>query len=159
MELELVNFEQAKALNELGFYSDSSNEHELYVTSNEVTWVQEIEIPYSDGYERIIHHETFPVNVVGEILYDVRKNNGCRSRKFQTVYAPTLELTAKWLREEKKLPIIIDVVSKSNIVTEYWWKIFDGSKGFIPMSEPIYKKYEDALSDAIDKAIKILNKK
>lgn len=108
LKLDLVNFEQAKSLNELGFYCYCDNSRELYVTSNEVTWKQEIEIPYSDRYEYVTHHETLPVEVIGQLLYDVQKKYSYKN-KFQTVYAPTLELAAKWLRLEKK--VNIDIVT------------------------------------------------
>lgn len=155
MKLQLVSFEQAKALKELGFYGYSSNERELYVTSNEITWEQAIET-YGDGYDYITHHETFPVNVVGELLRDVRDKNICFATNFQTVYAPTLELAAKWLREEKK--IYIDVTwgnMQGNII---WCASLNNlGKGSSMLGDIKHvDSYEEALSAGIDKAIEML---
>lgn len=150
MKLEIVNFEQAKALKELGFYGYSSNERELYVTSNEITWEQAIET-YGDGYDYIIHHGTFHVNVVGELLYDVREKYICFARNFKTVYAPTLELAAKWLRDEKGLYYIESYIQGIFIPG----LISKEGTGF-PIIEGKYTTHEEALSAGIDKAIEIL---
>lgn len=167
IKLDLVNFEQAKALKALGFYGYSDNDRELYVTSNEVTWEQAIEIPYSDGYDYVTHYETFPVDVIGQLLYDVRKNNCTYKTKFQTVYAPTLELAAKWLRNEKNILIeprtkafsvegffkcyVINCNKDSNKKVEYeiYWTDFGGDNVCFPT-------WESALSAGINKAIEIL---
>ena len=84
-------------------------------------------------------------------------------------YAPTLELVAKWLREEKGMLISVYCLLTSG----YWWNI---SKDFaytvkykdmaeihsplniaVPEGDSFgYETYEDALSASIDKAIEIL---
>lgn len=175
MELEIVNFEQAKALKELGFYGYSSNECELYVTSNEITWEQAIET-YGDGYDYITHHGTFPVNVVGELLYDVREKNICFARNFQTVYAPTLELAAKWLRDEKDICVVVTEytggdrdISRTyrvdihyNVTNEYGtfreteYIDYKNQNSKDMDNWEYFTKYEEALSAGIDKAIEIL---
>lgn len=165
IKLDLVNFEQAKALKELGLCVYSENDRELYVTSNEVTWEQAIEIPYSDGYDYVTHYETFPVDVIGQLLYDVRKNNCTYKTKFQTVYAPTLELAAKWLRNEKNCHIVPELKFQFDefgnikhicyIYKLYFYNI-ETLSGLITGSDYEYTTNEEALSAGINKAIEIL---
>lgn len=155
VKLDLVKFEQAKALKELGFYCYSDNARELYVTSNEISWEQEIEIPYSDNDEYITRHETLPVEVIGQLLYNVQKKYGYKN-KFQTVYAPTIELAAKWLRKEKDFHITPEYRTLGEKII-YYCKINGHClEENNTLKRLLFNSYEDALSAGIDKVIEIL---
>ncbi len=114
MELQLVTFEQAKALKELGF----------------------------DEYL--------------DIYYDIDNClNSCYSdeakpRKYD---APTLELVAKWLREEKEIFICPHKATKvSKAVCTIYYPVNTN----IHTEYEIFDDYDEALSWGIDKAIEIL---
>ena len=115
MELQLVSFEQAKALKELGFPQDIDT----------TKW-------YSGG--RVLYSnkplDYLPVSFV----------------------APTLELVAKWLREEK------DICLSMNYNSDY--KIWQCSSTATYNEEDyVSQSYEEALSTGIDKTIEILKSK
>lgn len=120
IQLSLVNFEQAKALKELGF---------------------------PQNIEKYNHNWVNPKGMFGGPF-----EKDC-------LMCPTLELVAKWLREETDLilfPILlhhVDVCSKNQV-----WAFDIRNKGIMEETGPYnrYSSYEEALSAGIDKAIEIL---
>lgn len=134
MELQLVNFEQAKALKELGFPQD--------------VFYESTYIPIYD--------------IDGEFEYS-------RWIEEKDCFAPTLELAAKWLREEKSILIeprtkafstngffkcfVLNCSKDCTKCAEYqiYWTDFGGDNVCFP-------NWETALSAGIDKAIKLLKK-
>lgn len=68
--------------------------------------------------------------------------------------APTLAQAQKWLREEKKITILIDILS--NKKKQFYWKLYDNNLHFNGASNANYNSYEQALSAGIDKAIELL---
>lgn len=125
MELQLVNFEQAKALKELGFPQDLS--------------FRECDYWYNKH-----GHDNHHAELIGDDF----------SFSDIVCLAPTLELVAKWLREEKSLftEITLDLGGGYNVqYCQLPWTntLFDNSLG-------TFDSYEEALSAGIDKAIKIL---
>lgn len=61
-------------------------------------------------------------------------------------YIPTLSQVLKWLREEKKLHIIIP----ASFDEGYWWEIRDFSRNISEYSEAEYQSYEDAAIKAVE---------
>lgn len=124
IKLQLVSFEQAKALEELG-------------------------LPHLD-------HEGFCYKKDGTLTQPIYTGEWCNT------FAPTLELVAKWLREEKDI-----YIEPCIIVHEYLLKVL--IKEYNSYEEEFevcriqdkliyYNTYEEALSAGIDKAIEILKK-
>ena len=69
--------------------------------------------------------------------------------------APTMWEVQKWLREEKKIEIV--VLGQNSIGGPYYPDIFTGD-GLINRAKG-YKTYEEALSEGIKEAVKILKEK
>lgn len=117
MELEIVTFEQAKVLKELGFPQNVKHNY---------TYA-------SDG-------QFF--NMLSQVAVCI---------------APTLELVAKWLREEKNIHIDNNFSEHKGkdvydcFVHEIGHYIYDDNDMVM-----YYSTYEEALSAGIDKAIEIL---
>lgn len=136
MKLQLINFDQAKILKELG-------------------------LPQSDGWNYQLGCEYLKEYGKGDDIYDF---DAYLIDRKELVYAPTLELAAKWFREEKNLFIII-----SNYNTSFMTPGKEVSYMYIintvnPVkalcdSEELYNSYEEALSAGIDKALEILKRK
>lgn len=132
MELELVNFEQAKTLKELGFPQEVHPWH-LY-----------------DIHTGILHKD-----------YD--DSSPLYLTENDTCMAPTLELAAKWLREEKGIYVTPSLMYYNKpidgwkhiqfeaCVVDWHWNAY--------LRYEYYSTYEKALSAGIDKAIEILNDK
>lgn len=120
MELQIVTFEQAKCLRELGFPQDTS--------------IQDV---YGDGELR-------------KCFYP----EDCTWYR-DIVTAPSLELAAKWLREEKLLYLSVQV---NEHCTHWFWDIIKirNEEEITDPSIKGYWSYEEALSAGIDKAIEIL---
>lgn len=120
MQLNLVSFEQATALKNLGFPALSAdwsyrNDGELY------NFVDD------DGY---------------------------------VTAAPTLELAAKWFREEKEIIFCPTIVMFYDEVQYSINEIYNGTGRCIGVcGHKLYNTYEQALSAGVDKAIEILKNK
>lgn len=117
MELQLVSYEQAKALKELGLPQRNRDYDKWYSKTREL-----------DNYTNLDTIECF---------------------------APTLELAAKWLRDEKDIfiEIMLDLGGGYNVkYCKLPWTntLFDNEVGF-------FDDYEEALSAGIDKVIEVLN--
>lgn len=136
MELELVNFEQAKALKELGFNYKCQGYYDLVGTLY--------------PYESAMHW-----------------NHNANTEHKSCYSAPTLELAAKWFRDERNLIITVfydDESDSANPDDEYesrgWYylveePLYQYSK-LAYYSEDYFDTYEEALSAGINKVIKIL---
>lgn len=127
MELQLVNFEQAKALKELGFPQ--------LVNEN-------IHCQYVNG------------------LLDYCEDACFLEFDDNVIYAPTLELVAKWLRDEKNINIMIDnfdgrMAGFSEVSYMYIMSYIKPIKS-LHNCYTMYDTWEQALSAGIDKAIEIL---
>lgn len=116
MGLQLVSFEQAQSLKELGFPQENGHEWEL-------------------GYNKNGRVCPYGVENYGGIL---------------ECYAPTLELVAKWLREDKNIEVLEFIHLEPSIESNKRW--------CYRVETIMYKDFEEALSAGIDKAInKLLN--
>ena len=137
MELRTVRFDQAKKLKALGF-PQRIYDH-LYLDG---------ELTSKEDYDEMDCGGPFSVEL---------SESECLS-------APSLELIAKWLREEKNLFIIPDiydthsdtfiVVSRKKFGGKFKESIF-----LDEYDEVTFPDYDLALSAGIDKAIEILEKK
>lgn len=102
-------------------------------------------------------------------VYDLRSKNittninyfAIYGEKDHCVFAPTLELVAKWLREEKDIDIIILPRKRRSNSGKYIDKVYDMNfivevlNGYILRGDS-KPTYEQALSSGINKAIEIL---
>lgn len=151
MELQLVNFEQAKALKELGF-------------------------PQNIYTSKVYLEKTIPHDIIAKEcgLSDWQCIGGklipCSSdyNKYgvDTCNCPTLELVAKWLRDEKSIIVTVkpffvhsNVHSKEIEVIKYIVNvegITEGNTYFVQFTSAPINSYEESLSVGIDKAIEIL---
>ena len=134
MELRTVRFDQAKKLKALGF-PQRIYDH-LYLDG---------ELTSKEDYDEMDCGGPFSVEL---------SESECLS-------APSLELVAKWLREEKNLFIFPDIYdTHSDTFTVEIRKKFGGKfKECILLDEyddVTFPDYESALSAGIDKAIEIL---
>ena len=134
MELRTVRFDQAKKLKDLGF------PQRIY------------DYLYLDG--ELTSKEEYDEKDCGGPFSVELSESDCLS-------APSLELVAKWLREEKNLFIIPDIYdTHSDTFTVVIRKKFGGKfKESILLDEyddVTFPDYESALSAGIDKAIEIL---
>lgn len=153
MELNIVSFEQAKELKELGFpqniytskvYLEKTIPHDIIAKECDLSDWQCIGgrlIPCSSDYNK----------------YGV-----------DTCICPTLELCAKWLREEKNIYItilptynnrrylksFICELDYKNNVGAFVTHTLNKNKGSYLYDD--FNSYEEALSTCIDKAIEIL---
>lgn len=71
------------------------------------------------------------------------------------VTAPSLELAANWLREEKLIHIFI---THLNADTNWWEYNIETINGDFVDHGKMYKSYDEALSAGIDSIIKLLKK-
>lgn len=135
MELQLVNFDQAKALKELGFPQEDCEES--YVVN---------EGAYDNSDYPSYMHIGDRVTTFGYSKNDI-------------VSAPSLELAAKWLRDEKEI-FIFPTLSTPSMTRWTPDKIYSydysiGGKLKIN-SKFCSSEYDDVLSAGIDRAIRIL---
>lgn len=126
VRLKLVSFEQAKNLKEIGFPQYSI----LY---------------FYDRIGNLIYIEQCDnqeYSIFNKVFNDVKRYD-----------APSLELAAKWLREEKGMWIHM---CKPNQRPSKWSSSVNGlnARFWIPCQE--YDEYDEALSAGIDKAIEII---
>ena len=126
MELQLVSYEQAKALKELEFPQDL-----VY------------DIFYFETLENANHILFYGVPIANEYIF-----------------CPSLEVAAKWLRDEKQMYIDVTFGYKQNNVV--WCATLSNIShtGNSTLADVyFYSTYEQALSAGIDKAIEILKSK
>lgn len=130
MKLEICTFEQAKALKELEFPQIGNAQY----------W-------YKDGNK--IDHVHY------NVLYNYFRMEGYKPD--EEYCAPSLELIAKWLRDEKQLFLTVQIDLNTHWMA---WNIINLSTD-VEITEPICKhnSYEEALSTGIDKALEILKSK
>ena len=131
---DYVSFEQAVRLKELGF--DWKCNHYYDTQTKEFLPVDWFDY---DG------------DVDADDLYD---NNPPKDIISYRVSAPTLAQAQKWLRDVKKILILIDILRKNEKI--FYWKIFNSETFWIYSSDPDFDTYEQALSAGIDKALQIL---
>ena len=67
--------------------------------------------------------------------------------------APTLSQAQKWLREVKKITILIDALSTKK---QFYWKLYDNDLHFNGASNVNYNTYEETLSTGVDEALELL---
>ena len=135
MELQLVTFEQAKALKELGFPDDTS-------------------------------YQACPYCYFGKDLIDIQNNNvSALNPKWREVKdedicsAPTLELAAKWLRDNKNISICPNIEPCNNFIMYSIKSIYDTNGNYVgSLGDKLFESYEEALSVGIDKVIEILKR-
>lgn len=145
MELDFVSFEQAKALEELGFPQETYD----YL--------------YLDG-ELISREEYYEMDCGGPFSVELFES--------ERLSAPPLEFVAKWLRSEKNilvLPYLIAFVGISNESTPpelktnifgcqiVYYDTYKEGNEFLTLEE--FATYEEALSAGIDNAIETLKNK
>lgn len=145
MELQLVTFEQAKVLKELGFPQDDF--YNYYYTEDGKTYWMKMSDDFGNSW-------------------------GIGQYHFCCV-APTLEAVAKWLREEKHLSIIVEDYECCEDYNTYFSHIINLDIKYFPdmiskdykcwcerhcgrWESENYKDYEEALFAGINKAIKML---
>ena len=126
MELQLVSYEQAKDLKELGFSQDLVYGTFYFETLESIKPIPFCGMPIENEY----------------------------------IVCPSLEVVAKWLRDEKQMYIDVTFGYKQNNVV---WCATLSNISHIGNSTLanvyFYNTYEQALSAGIDKAIEILKSK
>lgn len=128
INLELVTFDQAKSLKELGF--PQLYEYTLDKQGNREFKIQEYLVPYA---------------------FDEQGNATVDRWNTKTYSCIPLELVAKWLREEKNIQLTVRFRGK-----KWYYDIMSGYE-ILSIGNAV-EVYEQALSAGIDKAIEILNK-
>ena len=143
MKLQLVSFEQALALKELGYSQDDSKFCYPVITVRMQNTYEGY--PYSFSPGDIINLLEESAN--GSYFIGIVSDD-------DLINAPSLEEVAKWLRDEKNLWIEISKggyeKSAHCFLGDYIYEDATHIKEF--------NSYEEALSAGIDKAIKILKK-
>lgn len=116
--MDFVDFNLARKLKEKGFPQHWSDQH--YILENE----------YEDDVFEV--GSKYPV----EIIYDY----------ISTIAAPTISQVLKWLREEKKIYVLIEVEY------EDWfeYKIVQTIKGIRGSSTRVYETFEEAVLAGIE---------
>ena len=137
MELRTVRFDQAKKLKALGF---PQRIYDYLYLDGELTSKEE--------YDEMDCGGPFSVEL---------SDSDCLS-------APSLELVAKWLREEKNLFIFPDIYDTHSdtfivVIRKKFGGKFKESIFLDEYDEVTFPDYDLALSAGIDKAIEILEKK
>lgn len=127
MELQLVSYDQAKALKELGFPQDLVYGMFYFEILESINTILFCGIPITNKY----------------------------------IVCPTLELAAKWLREDKNIYLHIKRLFSTSIIKHKdCYCLHYSTKNY---DETLYvhefDSYEQALSAGIDKAIEILKSK
>jgi len=132
------SFEQAKALKELGFPTILNASYSCY-----------------DEKGTLLHN--CPLKRVEGVLFNFKTGEQTVLSSTEYLYAPTLSLAQKWLREEKDL--FIDIYLIRDTIHLYSYLIYKliGSSSTIGEGQGTdYATYEDALSAGIDKCIELL---
>ena len=108
------------------------------------------ELGYNGTAGECSHFGAFHMNG-REIFYDRLYNSELKENECLRV---PLYLAQKWLREEKK----IEVNATSDFISEYhwFWQIKSLINANNDVSYPYYRSYEEALSEGIKEAVKIL---
>lgn len=150
MELELVSFNQAKSLKELGFPNILSYQA----------------CPYSYFDKYLIDINNNDVSTLNPKWREVKNKDIC--------FAPSLELAAKWLRKEKKLSISVSWmpnIKKYNCIcsdmnytpkehpSKDAYKIYKEQFEVHKNDNDLFDDYKEALSAGINKAIEMLTNK
>lgn len=89
------------------------------------------------------------------------ENTEKTSGKFELNFAPTLELAAKWLREDKDFPMYCEFCGYNIDNVQQWSCYVPKCSMYVPnvaTGLDTFDSYEEALSAGIDKAIEIINK-
>lgn len=132
-EKDFCDYETCVALKELGYKVPTStyympNNNQLIFVSNPFRGGCVIDCFYS--------HNSLPKDVMGANYID----------------APTLYDTQKWLREEKKIEVV--VLSKGMVGPPYYAQVY--TEDYVVEVEGEYTLYEDALNEGNKEAIKLL---
>lgn len=134
MELQFVTFEQAQALYELGFPQETE---ELYAVCDYCYDDSDYPTTFNNG--------------------DLIEGHCGRFAAKDVIAAPSLELAAKWLREEKEIifcPTIVRFDDEARYSINGIYKV--AGRCICVCWHNLYNTYEQALSAVIDKAIEIL---
>ena len=140
-EKDYCDYETCVALKELGYKVPTSayympNNNQLIFVSN----------PCRGGYviDCFHSHNSFPKDVMTSNYID----------------APTMWEAQKWLREEKKIDVFVRAGIPENRVRHYYAEVFTSNDFIIVGSYVgVHDSYEEALSEGIKEAIKILKEK
>lgn len=96
-----------------------------------------------------------------DVIYLSGSENGPVWLNNRLLKLPTLDLAAKWLREEKNvyiviLPMVSDIIHSDLSKADFfeYRVVYNGSEVYVGEAD----NYEKALSDAINDAIHMLNK-
>lgn len=146
MELQIVTFEQAKTLRELGFPFSYEGKH--YSLNYPIPMKEWNYIEYN--WDELGYIEQEGVLFGGSyIVYEYNSD--------MAVSAPSLELVAKWLREEKNIQVIVNRKQRPLTKVRYYdYDIFQDGVDEIEIIDVSCEKYEEALSYAIDRAIELI---
>ena len=118
------------------------------------------------GYNRGAYAYYFP-NHKGDLIFNTHPMRGCSINEMVKGYntypkdvmghelidAPTMWEAQKWLREEKKIEVV--VLGEKEIGGPYYADIYTES-GYAGYVHKPCEKYEEALSEGIKEAVKIL---
>lgn len=138
---DFVNYEQAKTLKKLGF-NLQCNHFYCQPKGKELKLI---------GY--------IPMDFLDSLYYDFNNPATWSDHNENTVSAPTLSQAQKWIREQYNIDIYIDR-SFSFIKSYHYEIVINQNYDEMIQQESIQNRtYEQALSDAIDKVLLILNDK
>lgn len=123
---DFVTYKQAKLLKELGFNWECTHY-------------------YQDGYNRECQKNIIKATCACNFNED-----------FKTmISAPTLAQAQKWLREVKRVKILITVGDVNE--NRYGWQIFYNNNHYVDLNHGnSMETYEEALLDSIDEALELL---
>lgn len=132
-EKDYCDYETCVALKELGYKVPTSA---FYIPNNETLYF--VSTPYRGGYviDCFRSHNSFPKDVMTNDFID----------------APTMWEAQKWLREEKEIEVL--VLPKGMVGAPYDAQVY--TEDYSVNDDKEYSTYEDALSEGIKEAVKIL---
>lgn len=135
-DYDYCDYETCVALKELGYKVPTSayympNNNQLIFVSN----------PFRGGYviDCFYSHNSFPKDVMTSNYID----------------APTMWEVQKWLRKKKQIEIV--VLSRGMIGAPYYFQVY--TEDDVTADDKDYASFEEALSEGIKEAVKILKEK
>jgi hypothetical protein len=146
-EKDYCDYETCVALKELGFSEPTLAYYHGFLSSKPLLYL-------------VIDEDCMPEDGVN--VFDLLSNSN-KHKDSKNIDAPTLWEAQKWLREEKKIDVLIQLETKDIHLSSKYYSIYMSymsrfRREFSYIS-PNFDSYEEALAEGVRQAIKILKEK
>lgn len=135
-DCDYCDYDTCVALKELGFSEPTFAYYHGFLSSKPLLYL-------------VIDEDCMPEDGVN--VFDLLSNSN-KYKDSKNIDAPTLYDAQKWLREEKQIEIV--VLSRGMIGAPYYFQVY--TEDYVIADDKDYTSFEEALSEGIKEAVKIL---